>query len=125
MHKSPSSKQLGIFMDHSSAHLIEMGNGTVATSMVHSEFGHQDKGLDEKLVHNKEQHQQGEYYRALGDKIRGFKEVLLFGPTTAKNELHNLLKKDHLFADIDVQVADTDKLQGHEQEAFVKAHFSH
>jgi len=40
----------------------------------------------------KKQHIQSGYYKKLSDAILKFQQVLLFGPTEAKNELLNLLK---------------------------------
>jgi len=50
--------------------------------------------------------------------------VLLFGPTTAKNELANLLKDDHLFEKIKVEVRQADRMTENQEHAFVKDHFS-
>ncbi len=75
-------------------------------------------------MHNKEQQQQAAYYKELGKVIRNYEEVILFGPTDAKVELLNLLKEDHLFAAIKIEVAQTDKMTENQQHAFVKAHFS-
>lgn len=94
-----AAKRLGIWMNHSNAHLMEFTTD-IKTNIVESEFNHQEKehslGKNENLMHNKEQHKQAEYYKKLGDVIRNYDEVLLFGPTDAKVELLNILKADHL-----------------------------
>jgi hypothetical protein len=48
----------------------------------------------------------------------------LFGPTTAKQELFNLLSKDHNFMKTNIEVKDTDKMTPKQQEAFVREYFS-
>ncbi len=49
-------------------------------------------------MHNKEQQQQSEYYKTLGETIKNYDDVLLFGPTNAKVELLNILKADISFS---------------------------
>ena len=121
-------KKLGIWMDHSSARLMEISGTPVETRIITSQFTHDTKvqslGKGENLMHNKEQHQQSDYYKKLKESILHFDEVLLFGPTTAKNELANLMKDDHLFAKKRVEVRDADKMTENQQHAFVKEYFS-
>ncbi|MDF2454928.1 MAG: hypothetical protein K0R51_921 [Cytophagaceae bacterium] len=120
--------QLGICMDHSSANIIDLSAEDTLSTTVTSDFTHEKKeeslNRSEQLMHNKEQHEQAAYYKELGEVIRKYDEVLLFGPTTAKMELYNLLKDDHHFADIKIECKQTDKLNHHDQHAFVKAHFA-
>jgi hypothetical protein len=75
-------------------------------------------------MHNKEQHQQSEYYKKIGEIIKDYKEVILFGPTEAKTELFNILKADHLFENIKIEIKQTDKMTENQQHAFVKNHFN-
>jgi len=77
----------------------------------------------ENLMHNKQQHQRSEYYKRLSEVIRNYEEVVLFGPTTAKNELANLLKDDHHFEKVKVVVKHADKMTENQQHAFVRKHF--
>ncbi len=122
-----TAKNLGIWMDHSSAHLMEFTD-TIETKTIDSKFTHEAKeqSLDksENLMHNKEQHQQSEYYKKLGEIIKNYEDVILFGPTDAKVELFNILRADHLFAKIKIEVKQTDKMTEHQQHAFVRDHFS-
>lgn len=121
-------KRLGIWMDHSNAHLIEYSNESVKAKVIDSPFTHQDKESSlkkgENLMHNKEQQQQGAYYKELGAVILHYDEVLLFGPTDAKTELFNLLTEDQHFAKIKIELKSTEKMTEHQEQAFVKEHFS-
>jgi hypothetical protein len=122
------AKYLGIWMDHAAAHLTEFNPGPIRTRTVESKFTHQQKEADpekaEHLMHEKEQHKQAEYYRALCEAIKEYDDVLLFGPTDAKLELYNLIKSDQLFANIKIEVKPADKMTAKEQHAFVDTHFS-
>lgn len=115
-------------MDHSSAHLLEFTSEATAAEVLESEFTHQDKqetlAKSEHVMHNKEQHQQAAFYKDLGKTILKYDEVLLFGPTDAKTELFNVLKADHQFDHIKLEVQSADKMTENQEYAFVKDYFS-
>jgi stalled ribosome rescue protein Dom34 len=100
---------------------------TIETKTISSKFTHQEKehslSKSENLMHHKEQHQQHEFYKELGDVIKNYNEVVVFGPTDAKLELVNFLKQDHHFDNIKIEVKNADKMTEHQEYAFVKAHF--
>ena len=114
-------------MDHSSAHLIEFSLNPVRTKSITSKFNHQEKehslSKSENLMHNKEQHEQAQYYKQLGDEIKKYTDVLLFGPTEAKKELYNILKVDPVFEKIKIEILAADKMTQNQQYAFVRAYF--
>lgn len=121
-------RYLGIWMDHSVAHLMEYTHDPIQTKTIASKFTHQSKenalGKSENLMHNKEQYQQSEYYKNLGEVIKNYNEVILFGPTAAKVELLNSLRSDHSFSKIKIEIKQADKMTENQQHAFVKEHFS-
>jgi hypothetical protein len=123
-----AKKKLGIWMDHSNAHLMEFENAASGSKTIESPFTHQVKEdsleKSEHLMHNKEQQQQAAYYKQLGEVIKNYEEVLLFGPTDAKTELLNSLKKDHHFDNIKIEIKQADKLSENQQHAFVREYFS-
>lgn len=118
---------LGIWMDNSSAHAMTLANDTIITEIIDSKFTHQVReqtlSKSENMMHNKEQQQQSSYYQRIGDVIKNYEKVVLFGPTNAKSELANLLKEDHHFDAIEVEVKSADKMTEHQMQAFVKAYF--
>ena len=115
-------------MDSSSAHLTEFTADGSQTNMLESKFTDPEKdhsvGNNENQMHNKEQHHQAEYYKNLGEVIKNYDEVILFGPTNAKLELFNLLKADHHFEKIKIEIKSSDKMTENQQHAFVRNHFS-
>jgi hypothetical protein len=115
-------------MDHSRAHVMEYTSDPMETKTIESAFTHgvkeQSLGKSENLMHHKEQHEQSAYYKQLGEIIRKFESVVLFGPTDAKSELLNTLKSDHLFAKIKIDVRQADKMTDNQQHAFVRDYFS-
>lgn len=123
-----NEKKLGVWMDHSKAQLIEFNGNDRKINVIESSFTHEAKvdslGRSEHVMHNKEQHQQSEYFKKLGEAIRNYESVVLFGPTDAKSELHNILKKDHHFAHIKIETKPADKMSYDEQHIFVQQYFS-
>ena len=116
-------------MDHAQAHLIQFPEGLTDSQTITSKFTHEVKEQSikgsEKLMHNKETHEQSEYYKSIAGLIRGYDDILLFGPTEAKNELFNLLREDHLFSKVKIIVHTSDKMNDQQQKAFVKDYFQH
>jgi ADP-heptose:LPS heptosyltransferase len=74
-------------------------------------------------MHHKEQHEQADYYKKLGEIILNYTNVILFGPTSAKQELMNSLKDNHHFDKIKIDVKPADKMTEREQQLFVKNYF--
>jgi stalled ribosome rescue protein Dom34 len=122
-------KKLGIWMDNASAHIIDFLDITSSKNVVESKFTHQERehslSKNENLMHNKEQHQQADYYKKLGEVILRYNHVILFGPTNAKSELCNSLKENHLFDNIKIHVEQSDKMTETEMQAFTQNYFSH
>jgi hypothetical protein len=122
------AEKLGIWMDHTLANLIEFTFDPIETKVLESKFTHEVKEQalhkGENRMHNKEQHGQADYYKRLGDVVKNYKEVVLFGPTDAKIELLNSLIKDHHFDNVKIEVKQTDKMTENQQHAFVKDYFA-
>ena len=121
-----TKNNLGIWMDHSTAHLININSKNKSRSMV-SKFTSETK--DEALIrfeilmHNKRQPMHEKFYDKIGVEILKYNQVLLFGPTNAKVELHNYLNKDLHFKDIIIDIEPADKMTDNEKDAFVINHF--
>lgn len=119
-----NTKSLGIWMDHTEAHLMALTGDSIETTMIGSDFtGENTSNSSENTLHNLENHSQASFYKSIGKVIREYDEVLLFGPSTAKNELANILKDDHLFNDIKIEIKSSEKMSEHQEHAFVKEYF--
>ena len=121
-------------MDHQHALCIEMvpmtegmNKKTVVSRNVVSEWNDkQHTHLSKKELFNfpEKKHLQAAYYKELSEIIRNYDHVLLFGPTDTKNELHNILKANHLFEENQMEMMNTDKMTDHEMEDYVLEYFS-
>ncbi|CAN5348264.1 hypothetical protein BH10BAC1_BH10BAC1_03790 [soil metagenome] len=123
-----TTNKLGIWMDHSNAHLIEFKKESASIRTISTTFNHEDKeaalSRSEHVMHNKSQQQNAIYYKKLADEISKYDDVILFGPTDAKTELFNLLKSDQKIGKIKIEVKSADKMTENQQQAFVDEHFS-
>ena len=122
-----TEKSLGIWMDHSHAHLMEFTMHGMEDRLVTIPFDHEDQEFgftkNEKTAHHKEQKLQTVFYKQLGDVIAQYEDVLLFGPTEARVELLNALRSDHHFDKIKIETLPADKLTEGQQHAFVRTYF--
>ena len=113
-------------MDHSIAHVIELQHNSIRSYTIESlslQGEKQNFGKDESLKHNTEQDQLSEYFKRLSTVIKGYPEVILFGPTNAKTELSNFLKGDSHYNNIKIDIETTDNLTRNQMHTFVKEHF--
>jgi hypothetical protein len=120
-------KRLGIWMDHSKANLIEY-NTISEPLVIELNYSHQNKMADlhhsESGMHHKEKQIQEVYFKKIGVEILKYNQVVLFGPTNAKDELHNYLSKTVQFKDVRFNVLDADKMTDNQQKAYVDSHFN-
>lgn len=113
-------------MDHSTANLIEFTDNKTETTEVEAQVGEQDEPLnpsDETMIQNKDQNELSDFYKRISEVIKGYDEVLLFGPTHAKDELNNILKDDRHFDEVKIEIKSADNMSENQQQAFVKDHF--
>lgn len=119
-------KNIGIWMDHSSAKFIDINkqsNNCTINSNFTDVVREEAMNRSEKLMHNKEQQMHEAYYKEISDGIKSYDRVLLFGPTKAKTELHNFLKLDVHFKDKKIVVESADNMTDNEKQAFVLEFF--
>jgi stalled ribosome rescue protein Dom34 len=121
-----TQKNLGIWMDHSTANFIDL-NSEKNSKSIDSKFTTDTKeevlSRSEFTMHNKEEQMTEAFYKKISEKILKYNHVLLFGPTNAKTELQNYLDKDLHFKDIQIDVEAADKMTDNQLDAFVRNHF--
>lgn len=122
-----TNTHIGVWMDHSIAHLMELAGDKVISHTIENEFSHADKqqagGRSEHLMHNKEQQGQAAFYKKIADAIKPFGAAVVFGPTTAKHELLNRLKAQSGFESMKIEAIHADRMTTKEQQAFVRDYF--
>lgn len=125
-----TAKQLGIWMDHSIAHLMELKNSNIVSEIIEAEsIIPEDEDIeinwkDETSIQNKERYNLSHYFKKLINVIKDYDEVLLFGPTDAKSELFNLIDNIHYMDMIKIAIKTTDKMPEDQQLIFVREYFN-
>jgi len=121
-------KKLGVWMDHSIAYLMEFTNNPFEIKTIESELTKDNNQLilskkSEALI-NMDQHTLYAYYNKIGEAIKNYKQIVLFGPADAKIELFDVLSEDHRFVKIKVEIKETDKMSVNQQHAFINKYFA-
>lgn len=121
-------KRLGIWMDHSIAHLMEFTNKhfeiKTIESKLHDDVKEETLPKSESLMQNKKKRLLLDYYKKLSEAIKDYEQVILFGPTNAKIEFFDIISEDIRFLKIKFEIKNTDKMTQNQQHAFVKEYFS-
>jgi type IV secretory pathway VirD2 relaxase len=126
------SNHIAVWMDHHQAHLVYQKNKdeyAVETMESNHDLHPRIDGEDatistgEYKKHNVEKNQLHEYYQELKKVLGKYDEILLFGPTTAKDELFNLLFEDKSFNGKRITTEHSDKMTEHQMIAYAKEYF--
>ncbi|WP_228692834.1 hypothetical protein [Lunatimonas sp.] len=134
--------QLGLWVDYGQAILIGYAEGEVREfDRITSSLGkgrreegegndstrftpnHEHASNNEYRKHQTEQQVISEYLKQLEQELLRYKEVLIFGPGTAKEQLRNRLKDNKAFRSTWVAVENADKMTQNQLMAFVRDFF--
>jgi hypothetical protein len=120
-------KSLGIWLDYAKANIIDVQDTTNTPHTIHSKFTSQVKKevlqKSERGMHDKEEKMHKAYFNELMDVVKNYESVLLFGPTKAKQELHNLMTEIPAMHTIKVAVLPAEEMTYNQKLAFVRKHF--
>lgn len=123
-----AKKKIGIWMDYANACIFENASGEYLMTFLESDpalpVNGDSKQHSENVLHNKENQTEKSYFKALIEQIKGYDEVLLFGPTKAKTALYNQIKAMPKFNKIYVETREADKMSHHQMKVFIKDYFS-
>ena len=122
-----ATRKVGIWLDHTTARLIEYNTEELKSTTIKSDL----QGLDnqdslqhsESLLHHKENQKLKAFYKDIIAIVENYDEILLFGPTTAKTELFNLIRKEHKYDHLKIENKSAQKMTPPDEHAFVVNHF--
>jgi hypothetical protein len=120
-------KKVALYLDHFTANIFEYEKKAILLKTIESAFKKYEKdkvslkGVSH--LHHKEQALQNAFYLKLREELKVYNDVLLFGSTSAKIELKNILNNDNRFNDVTITIKNTDKLTKKQQIAFIKEIF--
>jgi stalled ribosome rescue protein Dom34 len=137
--KNNHARQVGLWMDHSKAHVVEYSNGAAVlvenidspvesikriegevkdTTRFTSSSEHSSNNEHKK--HNIAQKELNEYFRILENKLSAYDDILIFGPGVAKEQFRNRLRDNKGFSDKWLSLQSSDKLTENQLLAFVR-----
>lgn len=129
--KTKTSKKVGVWLDHTKAHLIGVKDGKAflmetvespydprvrfegeASNVTRFRQGGSVSGTatsnNEDRKHNRAQMEISAFYNDLETRLKDFDEILLFGPSIAKNQLQNQIASNKAFADKTLALANAE-----------------
>lgn len=122
------TKNLGIWMDYSTANLIEFNLESFEIKSIDSGLLHQEKNevlnLNENLMYNTESQKLSTYYKRIAEQSKEYNELVIFGLTDAKIELLAVLNEEEPFKKIKIEIKNTEKMTENQKKYFVKSYFS-
>lgn len=116
-------KKLGIYIDQSSANLIELTVDILEKKSTDSFNEKHTEAESENHIEFKESHLQNYYFKKLSEYILYYNEVLLFGTSNAINKLFDMISYDNRFYKINIAIKQTDKMTYKQQNDFVSDFF--
>ncbi|MFN3755130.1 hypothetical protein [Flavobacterium sp.] len=116
-------KKLGIYIDQSSANLIELTIDILEKKSTNSFEEKQTQENDEKHIEFRESHLQNYYFKKISEYILYYNEVLLFGTSNAITKLFDMISYDNRFYNINIAIKPTDRLTYQQQNDFVSDFF--
>jgi len=123
-----STKIIGVWMDYSNAHIMELSERPHEIAIIESKFETKlhskeiEKG--EKYLYSLAKQCKADYFKKIASTILHYDNVLLFGPTDAKDELFNMLCEDHRFYKIKIYLKDTGRLTLNQRNKVIHEYFA-
>jgi len=120
-------KKLGIYMEQTSANLIELSIDLLKVKSNENSCNFLDgKQINSKINNHleyKEPYLHNEYFKKLSEYILYYNEVLLFGKLNATRELFDMISYDNRFYKIIIAIKKTDKMNSLQQNDYVSNYF--
>ncbi|WP_147406846.1 MULTISPECIES: hypothetical protein [unclassified Flavobacterium] len=116
-------KKLGIYIDQSSANLIELTVAILEKKPTNSYEDKQSEEANENHIDFGESHLQNYYFKKISEYILYYNEVLLFGTSKAITQLFDMIANDNRFYNINIAIKPTDTLTHQQQNDFVSDFF--
>jgi stalled ribosome rescue protein Dom34 len=123
-----NTNQLGIWMDHSVASLIEFTVKPFEVQTILCEFPLEEKNTSPtkkyELKTRSNRAALNKFYNKIGKAIVKYDKVVLFGPFDAKIEFFDFLSEDERFLKLKIEIKDADNMDVNQQHSFIKEYFT-
>lgn len=119
--------QLGIWMDHSVAYLMEFTTKPFEIHTIVCEFPMKEKSTNtlkkNESINSTTNYILNKYYNKIGQAIMKYKKIVLIGPSDAKINFFDFLSEDERFLKLKIEIKDADKMDVNQQHDFIKEYF--
>ncbi|UPT69883.1 MAG: hypothetical protein M0D53_12160 [Flavobacterium sp. JAD_PAG50586_2] len=123
-----TTTKIGIWMDYSTAHIMEFSERPHEIKTIESNFASRlkskEKERGERHLHAVARQCKADYFKKIASTILNYDKVLLFGPTHAKSELFNMLAEDHRFFKIKTYLKEAGTMTLNQRNKFIHDHFA-
>jgi len=132
-------KKIGLWLDHVDAHFIEIEDGQEHFETIHSrkesllrmkgesgngiKMGNYRSTNNEHRVQMRENEIMSDYFKGIEKRLQNYDEIFIFGASTAKDELYNLLRTNKHFDGKLIHTESSDHLTKNQMIARVRAFF--
>ncbi|EIA09776.1 hypothetical protein [Flavobacterium frigoris] len=113
-----TSTKLAIWLDHSAAYIVEIKPNHLPIMTIESKF------VNSSELIASQNRTLNAYYNKIINKIKDYEKLFLFGPTTAKLELFDVLSEDHRLMKMKVLIIETPNLRPDQQEQYINNYFA-
>ncbi len=117
------TNELGIWMDHGGAYLMEFTTKPFEIQTIVREFSIEDKKKNPFKITRSANANRHKYYNQIAKAILKYDEIILFGPSDTKFDFFNILSEDERFFKLKIQIIETDKMDVNDQHQFINDYF--
>ncbi|MGO4819880.1 MULTISPECIES: hypothetical protein [unclassified Flavobacterium] len=119
------SKKLGVWMDHSIAYLMEFTANPFEIKTVESDsIGTINSANTLEAMMKIRNQLLLAYYNKIANELKDYSKIILYGPSSAKMELFDVLSEDERFLKVKIEIKSTDRMTAQEQHIFITDYFS-
>jgi stalled ribosome rescue protein Dom34 len=120
-----NTNQIGIWMDHSIAYLMEFNTMPFEIQIIECDLTVDEKKSNpyRKKTKNRDIKRKYKYYNQIGNAIINYDKIILFGPSEAKIDFFDTLSEDERFYKLKIEIKETDKMNVNQQHAFITQYF--
>jgi len=121
-----NANQIGIWMDHSVAYLMEFNTKPFEIQIIECDFTVDKKKINTKGKDGKniDIRRKYKYYNRIGNAILNYDKIILFGPSEAKIDFFDTLSEDERFYKLKIEIKETDKMNVNQHHAFLSQYFT-
>jgi stalled ribosome rescue protein Dom34 len=122
-----TTNQLGIWMDHSVAYLMELTTKPFEIQTILCELPLPEKNekplKNDTALSSRNKSILYKFYHQIGAVMLNYKKIVLFGPSDAKINFFDFLSENECFLKLKIEIKYTEKMNENQQDGFIREYF--